>query len=47
MSMCMTCDSVNIIVVYILFSSAGIQCSVWMCVDNEWREIKTMSPPLT
>ena len=42
-SMCVSCDGVD----STLFSSAGIQCSVWTCGENEWREIKTMSPPLT
>ena len=42
-SMCVSCDGVD----STLFNSAGIQCYVWTCGQNEWREIKTMSPPLT
>ena len=47
-SMCVGCDGVESTLWYIfLLISAGVQCSVWTCGQNEWREIKTISPPLT
>ena len=42
-SMCVSCDGVD----STLLISAGVQCSVWTCGQNEWREIKTISPPRT
>ena len=47
-SMCVRYDGVDSTLWYIfLLISAVVQCSVWICGQNEWREIKTMSPPLT
>ena len=47
-SMCVTCDGVDSTLWYIfLLISAGVQCSVWTCGQNDWSGIKTISPPLT
>ena len=38
-SMCVRCDGVDSTLWYIfLLISAGVQCSVWTCGQNEWRD---------